>query len=68
MAGPTHGWHDSPGGVEPGFAEAAAMRFGAGRGDTDDMELTPYGAPGTSGQARDEEWLQHLLEYRALAE
>lgn len=62
MAGGRYGWQDSLGGVEPGFAEAAVMRLGAGLNEPDDAEQASRGASSTSGQTRDEEWLQPLLE------
>lgn len=62
MAGVRYGWQDSLGGVEPGFAEAAAMRLGADRDEPDAAEQASPGASSTSVQTRDGEWLQPLLE------
>lgn len=62
MVGGRYGWQDGPGGVEPGFADAVMMRFGADGHDVDEMEQTPYGAASSNGSTRDEDWLRNLLE------
>ncbi len=62
MAGHQYGWHDRLGGVEPGFAEAPVTSYGANSQTRDERDDTPYGAPGSSAQTRNDEWLGRLLE------
>lgn len=62
MTGSRVGWQDDPGGVEPGFADALMMRFGAGMHDADGTEQASYGVMDPDEPARDGAWLRHPPE------
>lgn len=63
MTGQKYGWQDSLGGVEPGFADARPMQFGAAQNTGDEDGNRPVGAssPG-AGATGEQEWSQNRLE------